>query len=213
MSEPEDHAATVARLERRLAREKSARHQAEAIAERVASERWELRQQLEEKLALRTSELEAARRAASEAVTDSERRLAALTHDLRTPLTALFFMAESLSEETSLSAQQLAELRNLLAQMRGALDVAAAAAGTDGARERVPLADLVAAYEGGWHQLAARSGKLLILHSDAPPGQVYPGSPDEFDRQVLLLIRERLNGDDPVIDVHLAVGPAGLELR
>lgn len=215
LTEAEDHAAIVARLERRLAREKSARQQAETIAERVASERWELRQQLEEKLALRTSELEAARRTAAEAVTDSERKLSALTHDLRTPLTALYFMAESLSEGTPLSAQQLAELQRLLGRMRNALDAVAAddGPGAEGVRERVPLADLVAACEGGWHQRAARAGKLLILHVDAPPGQVYPGTVDVFDQQVLGLIRDRLDGTEPVVDVHLTVGPAGLELR
>lgn len=218
MSEPDDSAATIERLQRRVAREKAARLQAETIAERVTSDRWELRQQLEDKLALRTSELEAARRAASETVTERERHLAALTHDLRTPLTALYFLSESLSAGTALSAGQLEELRLAIANMRAALDALTVDGGrhTDVAQSTQTLrslADIVAAREADWHQLAARAGKLLILDVETPPGQICPTSPDDVNERVTGLIAERLHRTEPVIEVHLSAGPDGLELR
>ncbi|MBX7433100.1 hypothetical protein JDV09_13415 [Mycobacterium sp. Y57] len=224
MSETADRSATE-RLERRLARERSARLQAEAIAERVASDRWELRQQLEEKLALRTSELEAARRAATAAVAERERCLSAVSHGLRTSLTALFFLAESLSEDEPMSAQQIGELRNLLSDMRSVIDNTACllnTAGTDYAREdlasngsgfQMPLAGIVSAYEGGWQQVAARSGKLLILDIETPAGQAYTGTADDANQFVLGLIRDRLDTSAPVVELHLTVRSGALELR
>ena len=188
MSEPAERSATVERLQRRLAREKSARLQAEAITERVTSDRWELRQQLEDKIALRTSELEAARRTASQALTERQRYVSAVSHGLRTPLTALFFMAESLSEDEPLGAQRLEELRNLLAKMRTVMDTqasASVAADTDtpptaakgGSESQMTLSDIISAHEEGWHQVAARSGKLLMLDIDIPPASCLLGPP------------------------------------
>ncbi|MCH9736742.1 MAG: hypothetical protein K0U78_19695, partial [Actinomycetia bacterium] len=176
MTGPSDRPAAVERLERRLARERTARLQAETIAERVTSDRWELRQQLEEKLALRTSELAAARRTAAEAVTAQERFTSAISHDLRTALGELFFLADSLSPGEPLEARRIEDLRNLLSEMRTTLNAAgesassavgvaaepAAVAATD-SRPPIKLADLLSAYEEGWHQLAASSGKLLML--------------------------------------------------
>ncbi|WP_099023231.1 histidine kinase dimerization/phospho-acceptor domain-containing protein [Mycolicibacterium palauense] len=219
MSEPDDSAAAIERLQRRLAREKSARLQAENIAERVASDRWELRQQLEEKLALRTSELEAARRTASEAVTGRQRCLSEISHELRTSLTALYFLAESLSEERPISAEQIEELRRVVTDMQSVMDVVADASdGADprparapGSRHQMPLADVVSAHENGWHQAAARSGKLLILDVDTPSGPLHAGAADEVNQRVLGLIHERSNTSDPVIELHLKVGADGLE--
>ncbi len=222
MSEPAERSATVERLQRRLAREKSARLQAEAITERVTSDRWELRQQLEHKLALRTSELEAARRTAAQALTDRQRYVAAMSHGLRTPLTALFFLAESLTEEEPLGAQRLEDLRNLLAKMRTVMDTQASAsvpADTDnpptaakgGSESQMTLSDIISAHEGAWHQAAARSGKLLMLDIEIPSGRMPVGTADEVDKLVLGLIRDRLESSEAVIELHLRLGSDGLE--
>lgn len=222
MSENSDPSSTIERLERRLAREKSARLQAEAIAERVTSDRWELRQQLEDKLALRTSELEAARQAASEAVTVRRRGRSSRTHTLRTSLTALFYLAESLSESEPLSAQQIHEMKRLLSEMQTVLDSqtedsaavnpdAYPATTSGGPRARVALSDIISAQEGAWHQIAARAGKLLMLDIDIPPGHMLDGTADDVNRLVLGVIGDRVNTSEPVIELRLTVGPDGLE--
>ena len=103
-------------------REKAARGEAETIAERVTSERFVQRQQLEDKLALRTTELEAARRAATETAAERDQILSEVSHELRTLLTALFFELDSAREDEPLGGTRLAEVRRLLADMRTALD-------------------------------------------------------------------------------------------
>ncbi|MGB0435718.1 MAG: hypothetical protein ACPGVY_11435 [Mycobacterium sp.] len=227
MTGPNDRPAAVERLERlerRLARERTARLQAEAIAERVTSDRWELRQQLEEKLALRTSELAAARVAAAEAVTEQERFTAAIAHDLRTALGALFFLADSLSPEEPPNAQQLEQLRNLLAGMRTVMDSqASATTAADADAERrnaagrsptspMTLADVVSAHEGTWHRVAARAGKLLMLDIETPSSQMQAGFGDEVNEIVLGVIQHRLDDSEPVIELHLTLGPGGLQV-
>lgn len=228
MTGPNDPPAAVERLERlerRLARERTARLQAEAIAERVTSDRWELSQQLEEKLALRTSELAAARRAAAEAVTEQERFTSAISHNLRTALGALFFLADSLSLEEPPSAEQLEQLRNLLADMRtvmdsqsGAMNAADADTERRNAAGRSPtspmtLADVVSAHEGTWHQVAARAGKLLMLDIETPSSRVQAGFGDEVNEIVLGVIHHRLDAAEPVIELHLTVGAEGLQVK
>ncbi|MCH9729506.1 MAG: hypothetical protein K0U84_07495 [Actinomycetia bacterium] len=224
MSGPADRPAAVERLERRLARERAARLQAEAIAERVTSDRWELQQQLEEKLALRTSELEAARRTAAEAVSEQERFTAAISHDLRTALGALFFLADSLSPEEPPSAQQLEQLRNLLADMRTVMDFQAGATTAEDAdtgrrvaagnspASPMTLADVISAHEGTWHQVAARAGKLLMLDIQTPASQVNAGLGDEVDEIVLGVIHHRLDASEPVIELHLTVDAGALQV-
>jgi signal transduction histidine kinase len=232
LSELSDRSAAEERLERRLAREKAARLQAEAIAERVTSDRWELRQQLEDKLALRTSELEAARRTAAEVVTERERFTSAISHNLRTPLAALFFLADSLSPGEPLEAQRIEDLRSLLSDMRAALNVAGesassgvgvdvgvgvdaepAAVAATNSRPSITLADVLSAYEDGWHQLAARSGKLLMLDIETGSGALDAGAADKANQRVLGLIRERVEISEPVIELHLRLGSGGLEGR
>lgn len=226
MSGLADRSAAVERLERRLARERAARLQAEAIAEQVTSDRWELRQQLEEKLALRTSELEAARRTAAELMTEQDRFTSAISHDLRTALGALCFLADSLSSEEPVSPQQLEQMRSLLADMRTVMDsqVGGSTVGDDadaapdnvsgdGPTSKVTLADVISAFEGNWQQVAARAGKLLILDIETPSGQIQPGIENEVNETVLGVIRNRLDTSETVIELRLGVGAAGLEVR
>lgn len=208
MNDIVEHAATVERLRRRLARERSARLQAEAIAERITSDRWQLRQQMEEKLALRTTELEAARQAASEAITDGHRRRAAESHELRTSLSALMVIAETLAEGNPVSVRQIQDIRGLLAEMQAALDAAASTtvdALPGDSPGQLPLADIVSAHEVSWHQVAARSGKLLILDIATASEQLPSGAAEEIDECVLKLIHDRAVGTEPVIELHLAV--------
>lgn len=219
MSEFSDPAVTIERLERRLAREKSARLQAEAFAERLAADRWDIRQELEEKLALRTSELEIARHTASQAITDRDRLLDNVFHELRTALTALFFLTDSFSSDRPPAAEQIAELRDRLDGMRIFMDGQGNALPTlrsnidPARRSEETLAEAVAVNEAGWHQLAARSGKLLLLDVETHASRLSGGTAEEVDRLVRDALHDRLDSLEPIIELHLQVGTGGLECR
>jgi signal transduction histidine kinase len=222
LSERADQSAAIERLERRLAREKAARLQAEAITERVTSERWEVQHQLEEKLALRAAELDATRQTAAEAVNDKEHVLSELSHNLRTTLTALFFLAGSLSADEPPGAHRIQELRKLLSQMRATMDSpVSASAKADADAEpaethsgfEMTLAAVISTHEEEWHEVAARSGKLLMLDVGGQGGQSHVGTAEEINQAVLDLIRGRLEDSEGVIELHLTVGPSGLEVR
>ncbi|OAN34469.1 HAMP domain-containing histidine kinase [Mycolicibacterium iranicum] len=211
MNEAGDQSAHIERLRRRLAREKSARLQAEAIAERVASDRWELRQQLEEKLALRTAELEAARQAASAAVSDRQRSLASVSHEIRTSLAALFFLTESLSPQEPITAEQLTRLRSVLDDMEKSMDAAANASATGQETDSpLPLADIVSTYEASWLQAAARAGKLLILDVATPSALL--ANPVEVNNTVLSTISGRSVTAAPVVELRLVAGEDGFSV-
>lgn len=85
-----DEAATlrsrVERLERRLERERSARLEAERIAENGMRQLYEANRRLEDRVAERTSELERSLAAATMAADAKERFLGDLGHELITPL-------------------------------------------------------------------------------------------------------------------------------
>lgn len=209
VNEAADQSAQIERLRSRLTREKSARLQAEAIAERVASDRWELRQQLEEKLALRTAELEAARQAASAAVSDRQSTLAAVSHEIRTSLTALFFLADSLSPQKPITAEQLTRLRGVLDDMEKTMDAAANASAAEQKPDSpLPLADIVSTYEASWHQAAARAGKLLILDVATPSAST--ANPVEVNNTVLSMISDISESAAPVVELRLVAGEGGL---
>jgi signal transduction histidine kinase len=205
-----DESPTVELLRRRLAREKSARLQAESIAERVTSERWQLRQRLEEKLALRTSELEAARLAATEAITAGRRFRASVTHELRTALTALIVHADSLRQDEPLRANDIQKLKDLLSQMHGALEAGREAPPTE--ESTVNVSDVIAEHEASWQQLAARAGKLLILDVDDAASAPPTVRQEDIAELVLDVITTRLPGPDPVIEIRVRASPDGLDV-
>ncbi len=190
----------------------------------VASDRFELGQQRERKLALRTAELDAARRMAAEAVIERDRFCSELSHGLRTSLTALVVLAESLSDDAPPSAQQIAELKNRLSEIGNAIDSAArtSTASDTHAPQPLParlqtgrqktLAEVASDLEPGWHRAAARSGKLLMLDIETPASQLAE-SVDEVNQSVLRLINERATTPDPVLELHLSEEAGLLEVR
>lgn len=210
VSSVHDGSETVERLRRQLAREKSARLQAENIAEKVTSERWQLRQELDEKLALRTSELEAARRAAAEAITAGQRFRASVTHEMRTALTALIVLTDSLSPGATLTEHEIAELTTQLDRMHAAIEATDTAPASR--RPCAALADIVAIREAEWLELAARSGKLLILDVDGSADALVSAEPDDVDARVRTAIASRSAGPEPVIEIRLSAGPDGLQV-
>src|SRR5690348_2904973 len=102
MTVPPEHSDTeIAKLQRRLERERQARREAEAITERTLRELYEKNQALEQAKVT----AESANRAKSEF-------LANMSHELRTPLNGVIGMAELLAG-SELSGEQREHL-NLL---------------------------------------------------------------------------------------------------
>lgn len=99
-------------LKKKIARLEKARKQAESILENKAQELWESKQALEEKVILRTKELQLAKEKAEQSQKAEQKFLANMSHEIRTPLNAIVGMAHLLNE-TSLSKEQSEYLNSL----------------------------------------------------------------------------------------------------
>lgn len=195
------------RLERRVARERLARIEAEDIAERGLRELWEVNQTLDAKVAARTAELSETTLRLELALATRERVLANLGHELRTPLTAVVGGLE-LARASSDSAERdqmlatasdaaervtalLNELFDLVEIDGGSLALTASAFSP-----HVPLVESVRRGQ----RRAAEAGVLLALDlEDAPEGAVV-GDPERVAHVISRLIDRALDaGAAPVI--------------
>ena len=86
----------IARLQRRLDRERKARRDAEEIAERGMRELWLTNQMLDARVSERTADLENTLDQLRVASSARERFLATLSHEMRTPLNGILGMLELL---------------------------------------------------------------------------------------------------------------------
>lgn len=168
----EDMAKRISRLERRLARERSARAEAEEIADRGMRELWLTNRQLDERVAERTADLEATLQALEVASTSRERFLSVLSHEMRTPLNGVLGMLELLDPYTSgdqgaryLSAakESASGLDNLVRRL---LDMVELTTGSMVASlATVTAAEVVSEIQQRWQTKALRSGHLLSITS------------------------------------------------
>lgn len=95
---PEASAKRLARLERRVERERSAREQAERIAEDGMRRLFLANQELDERVAKRTSELEFERRQATRSAGERAEFLRLLSRETRSPLNGVIGVMEVLDE-------------------------------------------------------------------------------------------------------------------
>ncbi len=162
----------ISRLERRLARERSARAEAEEIADRGMRELWLTNRQLDERVAERTADLEATLQELEVASTSRERFLSVLSHEMRTPLNGVLGMLELLDPYTSgdqgarylLAARESAAgLDNLVRRL---LDMVELTTGSMTTSLTTVLADdIVGEVQQRWQTKALRSGHLLSITS------------------------------------------------
>lgn len=168
-ADPGDSAARVARLERRLVRERTAREEAEQIAERGMRDLWQANRELEDRVAQRTAELRQSLAAATMATQAKERFLAELGHELTTPLHAVLGILE-LTDPSSLDEENrhnLQAVRTHSLQLASLLHGLVELAGVEGAPtseafvERRPV-DWLDEAINDWTKRAALRGQLLV---------------------------------------------------
>lgn len=168
-ADAEDSDAHLARLERRLVRERAAREEAEQIAERGMRDLWQANRELEDRVAERTAELRRSLAAATMATQAKERFLAELGHELTTPLHAVLGILE-LTDPNSLdevNRNNLEAIRSHSLQLAELLHGLVELAGAEGAPtsetnvERRPV-DWLDEAVNDWTRRAAMRGQLLV---------------------------------------------------
>lgn len=102
----DEAAKIIARLERRVERERSARAQAESIADRRMRELWLSNQELDQRVAERTAELEMTLEQLEQATTAAAGFFSNLSHEMLTPLNGIVGMLELLKEHAHTDVAQ-----------------------------------------------------------------------------------------------------------
>lgn len=168
----------VARLERRLERERRARREAERIAEKGLRDLYLANVDLDQKVADRTTELDAARRAAHRASVERAQFLESLSREVRTPLNGVVGMLELLDDyvedpqartwlaTASASANELTRLFARLVLFVQLDDP------EPPVPSRFPIADVVENVAARWTRVAARAGLLLVTEDRSRGAEV-----------------------------------------
>jgi signal transduction histidine kinase len=206
----------IRRLERRVERERRARHAAEQIAERGMRDLWLANQELESRVAERTVDLERSLRAARMASEAKEAFLAELGHELATPLHAVLGLLELIDkdklagedrarvEQAAISARQLADLLFGLVELAGA----EGSVTSDEIETVTPTVWLDQLVEP-WTRRAAAAGQLLVPTCTAPARPI--AAPWDRLRQVadLLLDNAVVHAGPGILRVELEIDGSG----
>ncbi len=204
---------TVARLERRLARERSARVEAERIAERGMRELYLANQDLDLLVAARTRDLEHERFVAQQASQSRSQFLAALSRQVRSPLNGVLGTLELLEGQVTndqaqawvtsatRSAEDLLRLFSRLLLFVQLDDDGA----TDADNSPTELDKVGTQVRERWARPAITHGKLLIVDDLTAPGTAVSEPPGRLGHLLDELIENAI--------VHADPGPVRVELR
>ena len=210
----------VMRLERRLAREREAREQAERIAEHGMRNLWQTNRDLERRVVERTTELERSLAAATIAAEAKERFLADLSHELTTPLHAVLGLLELIDvsalqpddlrriDEIRGSATELSELLSDLIELASATGPSA----PDDVTSR-SASDWVDEVVDGQTRRAALCGQLLVPSVAGVDGPVALDwrRLSRITRAVLAHANE--HGDPGTVRIDVAVRTEAVEVQ
>ena len=201
----------VDRLERRLARERAAREEAERIAERALRDLYAANQQLDRRVIERTAELERARLEAARSDSARTEFLRILSRELRTPLNGVLGMLELLSgrivsdqgrlwiESASRSAS---EVNELVTRLLLYVDLDRPQPGQP---EALDLDSLVRETARTWERVALKAGQLLMVDNGSDAEVVSFGHP-----QLVRALLDELVGN--VVE-HADPGPLRLSVH
>ena len=194
----------MARLQRRFERERTARREAERIAERGLRDLYVANQELDRRVAERTAELERARRDAEEAAQARADFLASLSRQVRTPLNGVLGMLELLqghvfSEQAKLwvgsASDSAADMLRLVSRLLSYVELDEPTdAGVDAVTE---VAELLGAIGDRWTRPSAAAGKLLFVDDRTPPGTTLRGPSARLDQLVDEVIDNAVRHGDP----------------
>jgi len=205
------------RLRARVARERLARSQAEAIAEQGLRELFELNQDLDRKVNDRVAEVKrlAARAERAERVRDE--LLSNLSHEIRTPLTAIFGALEIMRDgeenpEELLDIAQNGALR-LQRLFDDLFDVVELGTGSRSDERRdTEVSEIVGAITSRWQTKALQAGTFLTVSSSVPPRSTILVDPEIVIKIVDRVVENAICHGGPGT-TSVTVEPSSHELR
>lgn len=175
-SELVDSEKRIQRLVRRVERERSAREQAEKIAEDGMRRLFLANQELDERVAKRTEELEIERRDAARSAGERAEFLRLLSRETRSPLNGVIGVMEVLDENAESDqmrawlADGLQSARTLDSIMTRLLLFLELEDHLDAEMVNLDPGDVVSAVSARWKHEALRAGLLLSTENCCPPG-------------------------------------------
>ncbi len=211
-------ATRVARLERRLKRERSAREEAEHIADKGMRDLWLANRELDQRVAERTADLEDTLQQLEKATTARDQFLSTLSHEMRTPLNGVLGMLELLEPHIATEqglgylvtvSESAARLNNLIARLLDIVELNSG--GLIASLERISPDELLAEILERWQRPALLVGHLLTTTSYFPTDTLLEVDVARVHQIVGELIDNALNHSDPgSLQVRLAPHDAGL---
>lgn len=202
----------IARLNRRLERERRAREEAEGIADRRMRELWLSNQELDERVAEQTKSITAAYDLLERSFDAATRFVSNLSHEMLTPLNGVLGMLELIEQNshTDILASYVGTARDstdrLHLLVRRLLDLVQLAAGLVQANPvNFGVADITGTVEQRWRVKFLQAQKLLTVSHAIDPDRVFHGDL-ERTLQIIdeILDNARLHASAGVVDLTLS---------
>ena len=183
------------RWQRRYARERAARFEAEQIAERAIADLQQANAALDQRVVDRTEALEAALFRLTEADTAKSTFVHGLAHEMSTPLHAIAGLVEFIEAESNItsvktSARQAGDAAQRLNRaLRTLLEFAAISHNEMPTTEQaLPMDTYADTLSARWQRPAARAGMLLIVEVGPDPKAIMNVDPARLDQIVNALL-------------------------